>query len=416
MTQALAALHLPQGYLLVEEAATGLWKRRYFCLCGSDFYYYYSEEMSNPFQPLGIVSLHEGPPERPVEAGVASSAGGSCSGLEGGTTGADSSLAVAAGGEYDGERLLPVSLERIVGCPIPYHGAFALHTRQGIWRFAAPMAEGSALLDQWVHVLTQAGACLVASSQPLRAAAINYYHPPSATTGQWPACGQQGGGASSTSALADGASGGGGAPPPAFALPETSPQGAAAEQRLEGLRGTLWKRGSKVHVDQAAEDPEGLPREWVQRHFVLMAEEALLLYVQNEGAPWTEACGLVPLASYDAVSDDVSLLEGQGLPSNSESQGPSQLYPFQLLSSTRPPVLLAAPSAEEKAAWMTTVSRLLAASGHPTASASTEALAAAATSGTANPATDGSTGREAVDLTPSVEAPTWCAMPSRNPH
>jgi len=46
-----------QGHLLKRGRRRASWKRRYFCLCDSELFYYYTAEMSNPFQPLGVVSL-----------------------------------------------------------------------------------------------------------------------------------------------------------------------------------------------------------------------------------------------------------------------------------------------------------------------------------------------------------------------
>jgi len=48
-----------QGYLYKLGRRVSSWKRRYFCLCDGDLFYYYSLEMSNPFKPLGVVPLHE---------------------------------------------------------------------------------------------------------------------------------------------------------------------------------------------------------------------------------------------------------------------------------------------------------------------------------------------------------------------
>ena len=45
-----------QGYLLKQGRRLASWKRRYFCLCDSELFYYYTAEMSNPFQPLGVIS------------------------------------------------------------------------------------------------------------------------------------------------------------------------------------------------------------------------------------------------------------------------------------------------------------------------------------------------------------------------
>lgn len=39
-----------QGYLLKRGRRLASWKRRCFCLCASELFYYYTAEMSNPFQ------------------------------------------------------------------------------------------------------------------------------------------------------------------------------------------------------------------------------------------------------------------------------------------------------------------------------------------------------------------------------
>ena len=51
-----------QGYLLKRGRRLASWKRRCFCLCASELFYYYTAEMSNPFQPLGVISLKPGAP------------------------------------------------------------------------------------------------------------------------------------------------------------------------------------------------------------------------------------------------------------------------------------------------------------------------------------------------------------------
>jgi hypothetical protein len=49
-----------QGYLLKRGRRYRTWKRRYFCICGGVLYYYYTAEIANPFQPLGVVTLVDG--------------------------------------------------------------------------------------------------------------------------------------------------------------------------------------------------------------------------------------------------------------------------------------------------------------------------------------------------------------------
>ena len=46
-----------QGYLLKRGRKVCSWKRRYFCICGGVLYYYYTAEIANPFQPLGVITL-----------------------------------------------------------------------------------------------------------------------------------------------------------------------------------------------------------------------------------------------------------------------------------------------------------------------------------------------------------------------
>jgi len=46
-----------QGYLLKRGRRVPAWKRRFFCVCNGEVHYYYSMEMSNPFQPLGVIPL-----------------------------------------------------------------------------------------------------------------------------------------------------------------------------------------------------------------------------------------------------------------------------------------------------------------------------------------------------------------------
>jgi hypothetical protein len=46
-----------QGHLYKKGRRVPSWKRRYFCLCDGELFYYYAAEMSNPFQPLGVISI-----------------------------------------------------------------------------------------------------------------------------------------------------------------------------------------------------------------------------------------------------------------------------------------------------------------------------------------------------------------------
>ena len=49
-----------QGHLFKKGRRVPSWKRRYFCLCDGELFYYYAAEMSNPFQPLGVISVSGG--------------------------------------------------------------------------------------------------------------------------------------------------------------------------------------------------------------------------------------------------------------------------------------------------------------------------------------------------------------------
>jgi hypothetical protein len=49
-----------QGHLYKKGRRVPSWKRRYFCLCDGELFYYYAAEMSNPFQPLGVISISGG--------------------------------------------------------------------------------------------------------------------------------------------------------------------------------------------------------------------------------------------------------------------------------------------------------------------------------------------------------------------
>ena len=51
---------------MASASARASWKRRFFCLCGSEVFYYYTAEMSNPFQPLGAVPLQQPRPRDPA--------------------------------------------------------------------------------------------------------------------------------------------------------------------------------------------------------------------------------------------------------------------------------------------------------------------------------------------------------------
>lgn len=53
-----------QGYLLKRGRKVCSWKRRYFCIYGGVLYYYYTAEIANPFQPLGVITLQHTDPSK----------------------------------------------------------------------------------------------------------------------------------------------------------------------------------------------------------------------------------------------------------------------------------------------------------------------------------------------------------------
>lgn len=116
-----------------------------------------------------------------------------------------------------------------------------------------------------------------------------------------------------------------------------------------GLDGTLWKRASKVHVTQIPESQTGKARGWVSRHFQLLSTERLIVYLQNADDTLKNARGVVQLANFIRVEDA----------STPDDTDDGRLHAFQLLPAdttsehaAREPLILAASTASEKAAWM----------------------------------------------------------------
>jgi hypothetical protein len=110
-TRLLERVSTLQGRLLKYGRRLAAWKKRYFCLCDGALHYYYSVEMSNPFQPLGVIALTED--ERPL-----------------------------------------VTLEPAAECGLDKYYGFTLHTKERTWRLAAPSAAERA---EWVRALCRAG-------------------------------------------------------------------------------------------------------------------------------------------------------------------------------------------------------------------------------------------------------------------
>uniref|UniRef100_A0A7S0JEI5 PX domain-containing protein n=1 Tax=Calcidiscus leptoporus TaxID=127549 RepID=A0A7S0JEI5_9EUKA len=276
-----------QGYLLKQGRRVTAWKRRYFCVCEGEVHYYYSMEMSNPFQPLGVIPL-----------------------LDKEIDGPDSATPFASNN-------CSVSVEDL--SLSSHHFGFCLATRQRRWRLAADSERSRA---EWVRMLCKAGArlCTVEGLPML----------PSSWT------------LSSTPAEAEGAGG-----LVAMDLEEASIQGVSTSG--EALSGTLWKRGSKVHITQLAESTSGVPREWVSRHFRLLPIARALVYLQRDDDPIAEALGVVELGDFCDVTDAQNTHEG--------------LHAFQLVATGGgfdKSLLLAATSVNAKAAWMAALGGVLA--------------------------------------------------------
>jgi len=116
--QSLHRVCTKQGPLLKKGRRRASWKRRHFCLCDSELFYYYTAEMCNPFQPLGVISL--------IDSGGSSSRSGqsfdSHDGLE------------ASGGGAQSPRPPVIIQPHCVGdSTLPRHCAFAIHTSGRTW-------------------------------------------------------------------------------------------------------------------------------------------------------------------------------------------------------------------------------------------------------------------------------------------
>ena len=150
------------------------------------------------------------------------------------------------------------------------------------------------------------------------------------------------------------------------------------------LNGVLWKRASKVHIAQAAVAESGLARDWVTRHFRLLPSDGMLAYFQKQGDEASMVRGILPLASYDGVSELPAGADG------SAGSTPDGLHAFQLTASDGSPeraFVLAATTAEEKLQWMERLRALFAAAAAARATAAAAAAAA--------PAVDGGTAPQA---------------------
>ncbi|KAL1515644.1 hypothetical protein AB1Y20_002262 [Prymnesium parvum] len=292
-----------EGFLFKRGRKVCSWKRRYFCIYGGVLYYYYTAEIANPFRPLDVVTLQNSDPSK---------VGGSADGCD--------SYGVA-----------PLASACVMVQPDPSTASlkgkhvFAIHTSQRTWYLAADTAHER---SEWIRVLCEGGSQLSASSVPQVGEGLP---PPRSAT-------------NSTNKMRD------------SDLSET--EAMASDEAVPGLDGVLWKRASKVHVNQISQSETGKARGWVQRHFRLLRLEGLLVYLQNSDDSITAARGFVQLSNFVRVED--------AYPRDGIAEG-AQLHAFQLVPvdlvsdhAASDPLVLAASTAAEKADWMERLATILA--------------------------------------------------------
>jgi len=115
------------------------------------------------------------------------------------------------------------------------------------------------------------------------------------------------------------------------------------------MTGSLFKRASKVHITQHEDALRGKPREWVSRHFRLIREHRLLVYMRNAMDPMQEARGIVALDGYSAVVDADEPAEGLHAFGLEHSSGDVERL-----------LVLACTSAADKSMWAETIAAVLA--------------------------------------------------------
>jgi len=298
-----------QGHLLKKGRRRASWKRRYFCLCEQEVFYYYTAEMSNPFQPLGVISLQEreNTPKSDSQCSLQA---------------LDSSPGATP--QPRGHSAVFIQPDSSSDAATPRLFCFAVHTPGRTWHLAA---DSAAERDDWVRALCACGGQLSANSSAVPESPPHSLVPPHLAgrpSGQGDA------------ATGSEQEGGGGT--------------AAAEQPgSEPVQGMLWKRASKVHITQRSEAETGQARDWVSRHFCLLPGEGSIVYKQNASDPLSIVRGLVPLASYERVEP---------------CPGPRENLPFafRLLPVGGAPdgsFTFAAPNEDERDAWINALSAAL---------------------------------------------------------
>ena len=209
--------------------------------------------MSNPFQPLGVISLKPEPldepePPSPPPGGV------------GGGGGAD---------------VRGATVSAVVDIGLPHLFGLTVHTKQRVWDLAADTAADR---DEWIRVLCQAGAQLSTSGAE---------EPPALPRSAW-AWAEMSKAVEEAAGKGSGSEGGGGEGGGGEAGEggeggEGGEAGSASDEAVATLNGVLWKRASKVHIAQAAVAESGLARDWVTRHFRLLPSDGTLAYFQKQG-------------------------------------------------------------------------------------------------------------------------------------
>lgn len=230
-------------------------------------YYYYTAEIANPFQPLGVVTLRN-----PDASQSACALAMACDD----THFSPISSSLLVGMHFPGSTnavhfaVLAASERRISSVmvqPDPSTASlngkhvFAIHTSQRTWHLAADTAEER---SDWIRVLCEAGSQLSASSALPRSFVSSSI--------------------------------------PAVLMKEPLAPEPPSNGPVVEMGGILWKRASKVHVNQVAEFESGKVRGWVQRYFRLQDVDsnsgATIVYLQNLDDPITSARGIVQLSNF----------------------------------------------------------------------------------------------------------------------
>jgi len=119
--------------------------------------------------------------------------------------------------------------------------------------------------------------------------------------------------------------------------------------------GELYKVASRVHLAQHEPPSPDLGSvrqrrdQWVPRHFVLSLAGGVLVYWQRAREPLSDASGLLPLHCYEGVAEAPSPAAGLHAFALTHASGAAKAF------------VLAATTAEAKAAWMARLSEAVAA-------------------------------------------------------